>query len=327
MNRENGIILLDSLIPDWRKALKSKKVVPNTLCGPYYDGYWLNNIEDKNYFLKICKNNGLNNQLFMQIFMEELAKTVSINTVNSEIVRVNAKSNTYGIISDNYQINGYEIISGKEIIWSYLEDLESKRKLKETIGINSLDELSDTQFSEQFSLNSLSFIWEALEYYYRNNPNKHLSIYKIVEELARRYIYSFITMQHDFHLGNWELLDNKTHAFLVPMYDMELGFQNRFFDISRNNSMRTYESSIKNIYDSFKQFFYSSSSSFQLEAMRQLYILTPETLLNIVTNLEKKYQVDKGTKIRENINTLYKEHYKELINITQTLEKKEGKHL
>ena len=327
MKRENGIIMLDSLIPKWSKAMKAHQIIPNDLCGPHYNGYWLNNIEGKNYFLKICKNNGLNDQLFMQVFMEELAKTVSIATINSEIIRVNPKSNTYGIISDNYQINGYKIISGKDIIWSYLENLEFNRKLKETIGINSLDELYETSFAENFSFNSLSFIWEALENYYQDYPNKHLFVYKIIEELTRRYTYAFITMQHDFHLGNWELLDNGIHAFLVPMYDMELGFQKRFFDLSRNNSMRAYEGSIQNIYDSFKQFFYSSSSSFQLEAIRQLYILTPETLLNIVTNLEEKYQVDKGTKIRENINSLYKEHYKELINITQTLEKEEGKHL
>lgn len=327
MKRENGIIILDSLIPNWQKALRNKQVIPNDLCGPYYNGYWINNVENKNYFLKICKKSGLNDQLFIQIFMEELAKTVSIATTNSEIIRVNSKSNVYGIISDNYKINGYKIISGKEIIWSYLESLEANGTLKEVLEINSLDELYNTDFSEQFSLNSLSFIWEALEYYYRNNPNKHLFIYKIVEELARRFIYSFITMQYDFHLGNWELLDNEAHAFLVPMYDMELGFQKRFFDISRNNSMRAYESSIQSIYDSFKQFYFSSSSSFQLEVTRQLYILTPETLLNILMNLEKKYQVDKGTKIYENINTLYKEHYDELIHITQMHKKEEGKHL
>ena len=91
--------------------------------------------------------------------------------------------------------------------------------------------------------------------------------------------------------------------------------------------MRAYESSIQSIYDSFKQFYFSSSSSFQLEVTRQLYILTPETLLNILINLEKKYQVDKETKIYENINTLYKEHYDELIHITQMHKKEEGKHL
>ena len=97
--------------------MKAHQIIPNDLCGPHYNGYWLNNIEGKNYFLKICKNNGLNDQLFMQLFMEELAKTVSIATINSEIIRVNPKSNTYGIISDNYQINGYKIISGKEDVY------------------------------------------------------------------------------------------------------------------------------------------------------------------------------------------------------------------
>ena len=327
MKSENGIILLDSLIPDWKKAVKNKQVVPNTLCGPHYKGYWLNNIEEKNYFLKISLHDGLDNQLFMQIFMEELARTVSINTVNSEIVRFNAKSKVYGIISNNYQMEGYNIVSGVEVIWEYLEYLESNGKLKETLGIYSLDEVNKSSFSDNISLNSLSFIWEALEYYYQKNPNKYLFVYKIVEELAKRYIYSFITMQYDFHLGNWELLDNQKHAFLVPMYDMELGFQKKFFDISKNNSMRAYEGPIQNIYDSFKQFFTSSSSSFQLETIRQLSVLTPETLLNILTNLENKYKTNKKIAIYKNINTFYKEHYQALLDITKSVKKEEGRNI
>ena len=55
MKQENGIVLLESVIPNWQKALKNHIVVPNNLCGPFYNGYWIRGIEEKNWFLKISK--------------------------------------------------------------------------------------------------------------------------------------------------------------------------------------------------------------------------------------------------------------------------------
>ena len=58
MKVQNGIVTLKSIVPDWRKAIKNNTVIPNDLCGGFYDGYWLNDIEGENYFFKISKKKG-----------------------------------------------------------------------------------------------------------------------------------------------------------------------------------------------------------------------------------------------------------------------------
>ena len=55
MEVDNGIVSLKSIVPNWQKAIKNNTVIPNDLCGSYYTGYWLNDIEGENYFLKISK--------------------------------------------------------------------------------------------------------------------------------------------------------------------------------------------------------------------------------------------------------------------------------
>lgn len=57
MEVDNGIVSLKSIVPNWQKAIKNNTVIPNDLCGSYYTGYWLNDIEGENYFLKISKKN------------------------------------------------------------------------------------------------------------------------------------------------------------------------------------------------------------------------------------------------------------------------------
>ena len=67
MEVDNGIVSLKSIVPNWQKAIKNNTVIPNDLCGCYYTGYWLNDIEGENYFLKISKKTGISKEIFIQI--------------------------------------------------------------------------------------------------------------------------------------------------------------------------------------------------------------------------------------------------------------------
>lgn len=327
MIKNNGYIILSDIIPNWQKSIKKGLVVPNSLCGPFYNGYWINNLEGKNYFLKICNYNGLRQDVFVELLMEELAKMVSIPTVNSEIIKVNNKAEIYGLMSENYLVYGFEPISGKDIINNYLENLEKNGKLKENLNVNSLEDISKDFFEKEFSLNSLEFIWESLEYFYKNYSQKDIIIYKIMTELVERYIFAFITMQADFHLGNWEILDNGHTSFLAPLYDVDMGFDDKFINLGANNSMKSLSSNISNIYKDFERFLASSSSSFKLSFLKQFRILTPNVIKETLENIERKHGFKISLDFKNNIIKKFQLHYSQLQEIVYSLEIEEGRSL
>ena len=326
MKDDHGCLILTDIIPDWRKALKSGVLVANDLCGPYYQGYWLHHPDDKTYFFFFFRKKGLQDQLLVQILLEELAKAASISTVNSEIVNVN-NQDLYGLLSLDYQTLDYEAISGADVVMEYLEYLEQNKKLEEVIGVKTIEELNADDSYKTFTINSLSFIWEALEFFYRNHPQKSFVIFKIMEELSKRYVFSFILMQYDYHLKNWEILDNGNYAFIAPLYDMDLALNNMFHTLEKNNSLRSYEGPINSIYDDFERFLASSSTSFQWEVSRQIGLFTPEFLSQTIQNIEITHQHKFQEEFKTKLLNMYAKHYQKLVEIQQRCGLKEGKML
>ena len=281
MEKENGTILLKSVIPNWKNAIKKHIVVPNNLCGPFYDGYWLRGIEDKNWFLKISHLTSLRKELIVELLAEELARNIPIETISSEIVFCG--NDKYGLISQSYLVSDYTIGSGSTISLEYFQK-----------------EMPPT----------LETIWESLNYHFREYPNRKNIILGFMKELTERYVFSFITMNRDFHLKNFEFLENNQHAVLVPMYDMDLSFDTHFEE--KHNSLMAINT--ENIYEDFKNYYYSSSEYFQKEVERMLSILTPEFIWKSLETVEHLHGLIIPENIKKNIYTTYEVHYEKIKN-------------
>lgn len=327
MEVDNGIVSLKSIVQNWQKAIKNNTVIPNDLCGSYYTGYWLNDIEGENYFLKISKKTGISKEIFIQIIGEELARMVGIETVHSKIVDVG--SNTYGLMSSNYIKYDDNILSGKEIVIDYLQHLYSNDLLhlwldtpltmeeKEDFHDGYLEGMMEAFNCRHVNCNSLNFIWDALSFQFRNKENGQIITERIVKDLTKRYLFSFMIMNKDFHLKNWEIIDIYGNYTLSPLYDIDLSFDRNFTNLDKNNSMKSYENNIENIYEDFEQYFSSSSDDFKKEFYRQQNILTPENVQEAMERIINIYQNDNLKKYAEQILKVYIPHYEQMCSLAK----------
>lgn len=327
MKVQNGIVTLKSIVPDWRKAIKNNTVIPNDLCGGFYDGYWLNDIEGENYFFKISKKKGFSKELFNQILGEELARMVGIETVHSKVVDVG--NHFYGLLSFNYIKYNDEVFSGKSIVLQYLHHLYKDNLLelwldscltkeeKAAFENENLDEMMQVLNAHNLNCNSLNFIWDALYYHFKDFSQGNLITEKIIKNLTQRYIFSFFIMNKDFHLKNWEVLDIHQNYRLSPLYDIDLSFDKSFSDLNKNNSLQSYETDIASIYEDFERYFYSSAESFRVEVYHQKEVLKPENVQAALDNILSIYQDPKLNSYADAIMTNYVSHYEQINAITK----------
>ena len=138
-----------------------------------------------------------------------------------------------------------------------------------------------------------------------------------MNELARRYTFLFLMMQSDFHLGNWEMIEQEKTAFLVPMYDMDMSFRTSFNDYAKNNSMKSYLTSTQDVYQDFSSFYFSLPEKDQIIIQNEILVLTPETIATAIDLMPKIYSIEMPNSMKETILQRYNEHYQKIIDITQ----------
>ena len=118
MKRDNnGYIDFKNVIPNQRKAMKEGTLISTTGCGPYYQGWWLKDIDEKNWFMKVFCVTKLPYRFYVELMLEHLAQVVQIPTIKSEIVSLG--HGVYGLISEDYRMDDKEIFSGKKIMMDY----------------------------------------------------------------------------------------------------------------------------------------------------------------------------------------------------------------
>ena len=138
-----------------------------------------------------------------------------------------------------------------------------------------------------------------------------------MNEPAKRYTFLFLMMQSDFHLGNWEMIEQEKTAFLVPMYDMDMSFRTSFNDYAKNNSMKSYLTSTQDVYQDFSSFYFSLPEKDQIIIQNEILVLTPETIATAIDLMPKIYSIEMPNSMKETILQRYNEHYQKIIDITQ----------
>ena len=308
-NKDSYLIENDK---DFRKLISSKILTFNDKIGSKYFGYWLSLFHGKdkdtdNYVIKISKSKELPIAFYLELLNERLATHCGLSTIESKIFKYKNDSNIYGIISEDYRKFGYTTIGGKDIIYKFLKEIK----------YNVSDDYELENINIDFNINSLPVIYQALNYFFYdkvldneinyNSLKASSSVNIIFNELVKRYVFSYITMQKDFHLDNWEILYNEHSAYLSPMYDLELSMNESFYDERFNTSMKWSREKDIGIDQDFQNFIDCSEENKNL-VINMHNILTIDDVIIFMNNIQNKGIIIDESK-KEEIIKCFSEHY------------------
>ena len=215
--------------------------------------------------------------------------------------------NIYGIISEDYRKFGYTTIGGKDIIYKFLKEIK----------YNVSDDYELENINIDFNINSLPVIYQALNYFFYdkvldnginyNSLKASSSVNIIFNELVKRYVFSYITMQKDFHLDNWEILYNEHSAYLSPMYDLELSMNESFYDERFNTSMKWSREKDIDIDQDFQNFIDCSEENKNL-VINMHNVLTIDDVIIFMNDIQNRGIIIDESK-KEEIIKCFSEHY------------------
>ena len=308
-NKDSYLIENDK---DFIKLINSKLLTFNNKIGSKYSGYWLSLFHGKdkdtdNYVIKISKNSGLPIAFYLELLNERLAAHCGLSAIESKIFKYKKDSNIYGIISEDYRKFGYETIGGKDIVYKFLK--ETKYNVEDDSELENID--------INFNINSLPVIYQALNYFFYNKVSEGNINYSslkasstvniIFYELIRRYIFSYLTMQKDFHLDNWEILYNEHSAYLSPMYDLELSMDESFYDERFNTSMKWSREKDIDIDQDFQEFINYSEENKKL-VVNMHNVLNINDVIMFMNDIQNRGIIIDESK-KEEIIKCFSEHY------------------
>lgn len=304
---------------------KTKRITLNEEIGTDYYGYFISNVDSHNYCVKISKKEGIRDAMYKELISEEIAKMLDLRTISSKIFKYN--DSTYGLISEDYRDKNYNIISGKDIILNYYEFLIDNDVSVEQDFINKKLIVED----KYVRFNSLEFAKDALKFFFDdiNIYHKNEFYNTIISKLEKRYLFSFLTMQNDFHAGNWEIFYSNATAFISPLFDMEECFNNVFFVSDDNlahynNSMRYSKDENLDLYGDFYKFYNSKDDIGRENILSMIKLLNPLTIKTCIKSVESTKLVKVPKELEDSILDMYTKHYEKVLKTILVRENERG---
>lgn len=278
-----------------------------TLKTKFFNRYTFEKNGVKYFYRRFALNDRPLEYLLNELIAYEMAKKLEIDCVRPIVVN---KPNNVGIATKSFEKDGYSVINGQTILENYYKHLYSN---------NNEDDL---EFNETITkMNNLENIWDALDYYFKDyEKNKKNEIIKnIMFDLTKIFSFDIIMMQSDRHAENWEILEsnNKDAAYLVPLYDNELCFDN--YSISTNLNVEFEEETLINAHYNLKKFLSYSSDDFINVFLNYFEKSTPEVLEHIIKDIDEKYKGLFRYTYKEEVMKKYKENYKMLKEVLEEL--------
>lgn len=198
---------------------------------------------------------------YNELVAEELAKDFGLDCIDYDLAILNDKK---GVISKNYKQNGVNYIDGEDIIIDYYE-------------------ASGLDIEKQ---NNLESVWDALEYRYKNLPNKREVIQKLMDKLVNIFIFDIITCQSDRHPCNWQVMESKDDIDVVPLFD------NERIGISYNKyvfcSLTSTEEVCGDLFENLASFLKMSSKDYRDITLEKISIISDENLYKVFNRIEDK---------------------------------------
>lgn len=185
--RENGFLIIS---PESKIKEKKKE-------GANY-GFWILK-DNEEYYFKV----GTKYSIYMELFCEEIAKILNIPTVSYDLAKV---GDFKGVISKNYNPDHVKETSLFEILDLYYENVICKSP--------------DLYENEVFIENAFNLedVWWALDYYYKDYPNKDQIVKKLMDQLVDSFLLQILTFNADLSYENMQILNTPVPS-LTPNFD------------------------------------------------------------------------------------------------------------
>lgn len=204
-----------------------------------------------------------------------------------------------GVISKNYKDKDFKYIPGEDILNDFKKD---------------------NFFVEHY--NNLDDIWDALEYRYKNHPNKREIISNIMNKIVKLYIFDIIACQSDRHSLNWEIKENNDTIDLAPIYDNEQilfkSGKNSFISITVEQYFH------EMLFKSIEKFQKVSAEKYIEFLKESLWIISAENLKSIFKRIENKTGYPMPDNYKNYYLSGYQNHREEIEKFLNDCNIKEG---
>lgn len=236
-------------------------------------------IDSLKFFFKE-ENNG-----YLELIGSKIAKLLNINSVNYDMLEFITDDVSYkGVISEDFRIDNYQLVSIDTIIDDYL-----------------IDSNEQIMFNEM----NLGLLFRAISNRYRNYDNSNTIISTLMDNFKRYFLFDILIGNIDNGKYNYELLESNCDAKTTPYFDYEQIFK---FSSTRFTAS---DSGNYDVYDNLLEFLLKETDYILI--FKEMYSkLTPKKMEEIISEIEKEI----GSKMSDNEKNIiflsYSRHYQNL---------------
>lgn len=289
-------------------------------------GYYMHT-DNKEYFFKYTqpenkKDKDHRNIRYQSLLIQKMAQQMGIPFPHTDLALFGGRE---GELQENFHKPNYQYIQGSKILKEYLDFNISMSQMEKIIP--NYDKLyhyenADSEFDYNkrldavlLKLNNLPDIWNALELHFRKYPNKQQIVGEMMNSLANRFAFDFITMQRDRGDYNWEIEENeKEHqAHLTMLYDCNRSFYYPSFQVLMNpvDNMKA-----NNEYDKLEYYLKVSLEEFCHYFYMMFDLFTPDKITEYIHEIMNKYDVIDTDELIM-IQGSYQEHYERMRQVVE----------
>ena len=246
---------------------------------------------------------------FNEIVVSCIAKEININCIQATMASYNSTNNRfkneYGILMEDYNLDGYVPFFGSYFLEQYYNYLKANNLLKSLENVSKEEAL--------VRMNNLKTIYSALLFFLKDFDNKATIFNGITKELVRRFCLDYLTMQNDRHMENWGiLLSIDKSPILIKMYDNELSFDEDFVpQLKALDYNETKEETLIN--------FLNTSDVFKDEFLDIYNKLDINKFESILEDIENEYGNFPSPLYKINLIKKYKKNYENIAKILEQL--------
>ena len=233
-------------------------------------------IDSLNYFFKEEGN------CYEELIGSEIAKCLGINSVSYDMLNFIASDiNFKGVISDDFRIDGYKLLTIDKIIDEYL-----------------LDSHKEVEYNDM----NLELLEEALSNHYSNYKNRDMIVRKMMDDIKKSFLFDILIGNIDNGKYNYELMENDIDGRLTPYFDYEQIFK---FSSTR---LTVSDSNNYSVYDNLLEFLNSNPE--YIDYFREMYnTLTPEKIEELFAKIEREKEITIDSNYKNIIFLTYSRHY------------------
>lgn len=225
-----------------------------------------------------------------ELLAEELLKDLGLPHAEYDLAIYNQNK---GVLTKNFRKKDKKYITGEEILKDYLRSLGMDT---EEIALNDY--------------NNLETIWNALEYRYKDNPDKVIIVERLMNQIVNLFIFDIMVENFDRYYKNYQIEEGKDDINLAPIFDNEtIGSNYGKVSLRVNNDMSSDDS-----YDELVNFINISTSEARDLLRERVEIISGENIDKALYKIERKtgYPVPDG---------LVVEYIKEFMNQSERIER------